>query len=1405
MMDAPEREEGDENEILIVKTTSPERNLCTNAETHNGLNHPSSLYQLPRGTFERRFRKEIIRALKKSISSFSRSLDDEGISCVEMKLVEIQFKMFELYMATYNEAIKGVKDILNSTTKQEKITMDKLHIPNPLTWPDELVSLMKKDSVHIASFESYEFTDENIVDSFKKELLPEFTETLLQLDIGEKLSHTIQYAVGRIVLHFVRFMVAMLKLIDCLDTMIPTTVITPAVRSDSSETHIDLSYQNKLGKKRSIDAGEDKERYSISKYILYSVGSDLLECLADILGADAFIDVHKSYARERINGQGGISNSSVLQYMPALYKSLPVMSIDGSDPPSYLNSSANEVFSDLYHMSQIASSSSEKNEVPTLIEIGHLSLHLSAAARMVINSNALETFNSLLQNILERQNDDDSETISIIYIKHMFRIYLSIFTIVPCIPSAMEASSQCHHQNYSTVNNISSFRELLLLLLDTVNLGKSVSEAKLFADVLDIVEYRIICENGVCQKHSTDRQVNKYSLYSGFLNVDEFDVIKLSILWRILTGINNGRFAKKATNSPSLQLQVFSLKTMMTWIKKIEEDIQTLEKRLHAIFSDEIKLNNSGGSEVPTTEKDSLNLPIKIREEIEQQSYEAEKVEIILNQLNLRQLLILNHLKSEDHNFLSYILSSNAHSEILQRVQDLPLVFLRNNLLELSDISSIWTTAGMKEAHNEQKHESITTAGKKMLLKILKAENCWNTSHNIFLFHYIESLFDELDTTTMWSISKLDLLQAVMLRSIEVQKDTESVPGSFQLALKLSSGDGVKTDDIVTNGAFDCLKVLLDTLFMKLPSCSGHQVWLSNANFFYSVFEWIIHNFSRSSLKVRTTCSRLLRIIFSNIPVFHNENVRSDLDFRRHVCFGNLSKDFPFIFETLIQEALRCADDVNICTLDKDVYSVKDCMQFRRLLLQSFVRKCEDYLREEHNSASNILRLSDDRQLDRLWILLCEAPNDEVAFLMVDYLATLYSVLNLPHKTIRSTIQQCISEFRLTDKSNIKTKRILRFLLTLTEPYYQFLKNEISGANPVRTHDCLHDNVFHINVSLVSSKPIPFTVSIAEVSNEVIRYSVNCQYGAETLLKSLRSFIDRQNQICQSSPNRGHYRLVYRRRELNDACTTLKSVGITHGATIFCIASMDTGIGQSSNCTSNLQKTESETMACIHTNQFNAKYLGREEDIGALFSVLTFDKTPEMCFNQEEINELGWRLLQHLPTERVLEMNIKRMLKMDQIQEGFLQKSFPTDIFRLCYALEILERVVIETNYFGHIGVDIMSYEKDEALNSFSSDERFLLPAYAVKLPSSITASALSEHFLQLIDEMSFYIPDAVEKISCSGEIPFTIVTYSKIVHFLLAVVQSGRCCVSKFQSIKFVNRIFTMVDFISVRTYLSC
>jgi hypothetical protein len=42
-------------------------------------------------------------------------------------------------------------------------------------------------------------------------------------------------------------------------------------------------------------------------------------------------------------------------------------------------------------------------------------------------------------------------------------------------------------------------------------------------------------------------------------------------------------------------------------------------------------------------------------------------------------------------------------------------------------------------------------------------------------------------------------------------------------------------------------------------------------------------------------------------------------------------------------------------------------------------------------------------------------------------------------------------------------------------------------------------------------------------------------------------------------------------------------------------------------------------------------------------------------------------------------------------------------------------------------------------------------------------------------------------------------------VHFLLAVVQSGRCCVSKFQSIKFVNRIFTMVEFISVRTYLSC
>ena len=199
-----------------------------------------------------------------------------------------------------------------------------------------------------------------------------------------------------------------------------------------------------------------------------------------------------------------------------------------------------------------------------------------------------------------------------------------------------------------------------------------------------------------------------------------------------------------------------------------------------------------------------------------------------------------------------------------------------------------------------------------------------------------------------------------------------------------------------------------------------------------------------------------------------------------------------------------------------------------------------------------------------------------------------------------------------------------------------------------------------------------------------------------------------------------------------------------------------------------------------------------------------------MCFSQEEINELGWGLLQQLPTERVLEMNIKRMLNMDQIQEGFLQKTFPADVFRLCYALEILERVVIETNYFGQIGLDIISDEKVEALkmpcNTMPSysEERFLLKSDAVRFPSSVTATSLSEHFLQLIDGMSFYIPSAIEKILCSGEIPFTIVTYSKIVHFLLAVMQSGRCCLSHFQSIKFVNRIFSMVEFVSVRTYLS-
>jgi hypothetical protein len=517
------------------------------------------------------------------------------------------------------------------------------------------------------------------------------------------------------------------------------------------------------------------------------------------------------------------------------------------------------------------------------------------------------------------------------------------------------------------------------------------------------------------------------------------------------------------------------------------------------------------------------------------------------------------------------------------------------------------------------------------------------------------------------------------------------------------------------------------------------------------------------------------------------ESMRPDLDFPNLVCFGNVLKYFPFIIDSFLQETLQFADDLKHCERDRNVYSENDCVKFRRLLLQSYVTKCEDYAKELNVPISSILRLNDHRQLDRLWILLFEDTSEEVGNLVIDYLATLYNVLELPNNTMKSAIQYCISEFGIHDKPSRKTKRILSFLLQLTRPY-----SEVFHEASIQMHDYLNDNIFLSNVSSVLQEPTPFTIKVVEIANEVNRYSIKCQHGSETLLWSLHCFIDTYIQTNKSSPNPWLYRIIYRRRELKDTPTAFKSVGIKNGGTIFLITSMETGNELSSEKSQVAESFEREMMMHVHRHQFNVKCLDREENRNTLFSLLTFDDTSESCWKQEEINELGWELLQRLPTEKDLELKIKQILTVHEIKDGFLQQSFPPDIFRLCYSLEILERLIIETNYFGPISADVSPDERNEVFNMDCSTEEQIM-----NKPS--TTTALIDHFLQLIDRMCFNTPTTIGQCTFSGEIPFTIITYSKIVHFLLAALQSGRCCVSKFQTIKFVTLVLKMVEYCSV------
>ena len=332
--------------------------------------------------------------------------------------------------------------------------------------------------------------------------------------------------------------------------------------------------------------------------MLTYLGGDILEALSRVLAAEAclagylqFVRILRSdewhqpitereavqrnlpyYYRGTIDEDGAKSHS-------ALYDDL---ANDSHDKDEYLTPLRTGEWAEYYCL-YYPSDPNGKN--PSEFEgdsrLGTFGRHLIAIARYFVQGLGLENLNKLVKagSGSRLGNDSNQQVVTERIDAFSFKSVMEVFNCISYLTSyRFDALDTSDHLGLPFVyHDLEKFRHITCNYLDSIEVGVDISspdEARIVIQILTMMDDRSLTE----EERRTNASEQHVIGTVADLTREQSDFLKISILWRFLTGRSDYGDAKDSDVSPpSLQIQVLSLTELRSWLIYMENQIGVYE------------------------------------------------------------------------------------------------------------------------------------------------------------------------------------------------------------------------------------------------------------------------------------------------------------------------------------------------------------------------------------------------------------------------------------------------------------------------------------------------------------------------------------------------------------------------------------------------------------------------------------------------------------------------------------------------------------------------------------------------------------------------------------------------------------------------------------------------------------
>lgn len=549
---------------------------------------------IPMPKFEKRFRKEIL----KPISSILEHTDQEEI------LMEIRGKIYGLYCSLFLEAKVWLLKTDNIDSRgKELIGQASFTIPG--------VEEVQDDNMEMGAGAS------NVL---REKLLPQVIKSLLIL--GGKDGREFDYVsvkaedlVVCLFLDFVGFITEMMQMgavavcsgkgADASGNGNGSGSINDDDITDEDADEIDselreggkcsrkrsrIDMENKKTQDKKMEGNKDDSPFAPNMLIF--LGGNLLDTLSRILAHKAcragyleFVRMLRSdkwhppiSEREEVqqnlpNYYRGTSDEDRTKAHSALYDvNLASDSLDKDDYLSPLRTGEWAEYYCLYYPSDANGRGASESETDS--RLGTFGRHLIAIARHFAQGHGLENLNILLEAGIELENDGNVRTLTERVDAYTFKSVMEMFHSISYLASYMfDEIDSCDVLGLPFVyKDLEHFKHVTCNYFDSVEVG--VDDARTIFLILAMMDDRSLTEE---EKKDNDSEQHVVGTIAD-LSREQSDIVKVSILWRFLTGQSNYGDAKDSkVTPPSLQCQVLSLTELRAWLIYIENQIGMYE------------------------------------------------------------------------------------------------------------------------------------------------------------------------------------------------------------------------------------------------------------------------------------------------------------------------------------------------------------------------------------------------------------------------------------------------------------------------------------------------------------------------------------------------------------------------------------------------------------------------------------------------------------------------------------------------------------------------------------------------------------------------------------------------------------------------------------------------------------